>query len=251
MILGKNVIMTLGDINRGLAASKSCNLGITTDFIEVCSPVQGSWKEYLPTIKSWSASVDTLVATLADHKTLMKKQENNEMLFCCFFDNDLQEFYKGNCYIKNIDLKASIGGLATMSVGIQPTGKLNWAEETEIDMTNGVLVADKYMLFNLTNDVMIQPSMGGGIYLQELSITQDTRITLPSRGMVINASASDAATMINAHNDSSLNANAIMSNGIANTSKSVVVKKQASAYPVTILVNSADSNQPVITLSKF
>ena len=53
MILGKNLILTVGDDSRGLAASKSCDLSIDTDFIEVCSPVNGSWKEYLPTINSW------------------------------------------------------------------------------------------------------------------------------------------------------------------------------------------------------
>lgn len=251
MILGKNLILTVGDESRGLAASKSCNLSIETDFIEVCSPVDGSWKEYLPTINSWSASVDMLVASLSDHKALLKKQDNKEKLMCCFFDINLQEFYKGYVYIKGLQIKGTIGGLASMSVSLQPTGKLDWAEETDINMKQGVLVKDRYMLFNFTNDVMIQPSMGGGIYLQELSITQDTRITLPSRGMVINANASNAATMIKQYKDSLLNANAIMSNGIANTSKSVVVKKQASAYPVTILVDSNDSSQPVITLSKF
>lgn len=251
MILGKNLILTVGDESRGLAASKSCNLSIETDFIEVCSPVDGSWKEYLPTINSWSASVDMLVASLSDHKALLKKQDNKEKLMCCFFDINLQEFYKGYVYIKGLQIKGTIGGLASMSVSLQPTGKLDWAEETDINMKQGVLVKDRYMLFNFTNDVMIQPSKGGGIYLQELSITQDTRITLPSRGMVINANASNAATMIKQYKDSLLNANAIMSNGIANTSKSVVVKKQASAYPVTILVDINDSSQPVITLSKF
>lgn len=251
MILGKNLILTVGDESRGLAASKSCNLSIETDFIEVCSPVDGSWKEYLPTINSWSASVDMLVASLSDHKALLKKQDNKEKLMCCFFDINLQEFYKGYVYIKGLQIKGTIGGLASMSVSLQPTGKLDWAEETDINMKQGVLVKDRYMLFNFTNDVMIQPSKGGGIYLQELSITQDTRITLPSRGMVINANASNAATLINLYKDSLLNANAIMSNGIANTSKSVVVKKQASAYPVTILVDINDSSQPVITLSKF
>ena len=251
MILGKNLILTVGDESRGLAASKSCDLSIDTDFIEVCSPVNGSWKDYLPTINSWSASVDMLVASLSDHKALLKKQDNKEKLMCCFFDINLQEFYKGYVYIKGLHIKGIIGGLANMSVSLQPTGKLDWADETEIDMTDGVFVANKYMLFDFINYVTIQPSMGEGIYLQELSITQDTRITLPSSGMVINVSASDAKTMINGFSNSSLNANAIMSNGIANTSKSVVVKKQASAYPVTILVNSTDSNQPVITLSKF
>ncbi len=251
MILGKNLILTVGDENRGLAASKSCDLSIDTDFIEVCSPVNGSWKEYLPTINSWSASVDMLVASLSDHKVLLKKQDNKEKLVCCFFDTNLQEFYKGYCYIKGLQIKGTIGGLATMGVTLQPTGKLDWADETEIDMTDGLLVEDKYMLFGINNEVMINPSYGGGIYLQELNITQDTRITLPSSGMVINASASDVETMIYEHNDSSLNVNAIMSNGIDNISKSVVVKKQASAYPVTILVNSSDASMSVITLSKF
>lgn len=251
MLLGKNLIMTLGDDSRGIAASKSCQLSVETDFLELCSPFDGSWKEFLPTIHSWNASVDTLTASLSDHKALLKKQESKEELICCFFDVDLQEFYQGRCFISGVQIKATVGGLAIMSVNLRPTGKLEWAEETEIDMTDGVLVADKYMLLGSNNDVTIQSSMSGGIYLQELSITQDTRITIPSRGMVINAIASDAATMINQYNDSLLNANAIMSNGIANTSKSVVVKKQASAYPVTILVNSDDSNQPVITLSKF
>ena len=251
MILGKNLILTVGDESRGLAASKSCDLSIDTDFIEVCSPVNESWKEYLPTINSWSASVDMLVASLSDHKVLLKKQDNKEKLMCCFFDINLQEFYKGYVYIKGLQIKGTIGGLANMSVSLQPTGKLDWADETEINMTDGVFVANKYMFFNFINYVKIQPSMGGGIYLQELSITQDTRITLPSIGMVINASASDSATMINSFKDSSLNANAIMLNGIANSSKSVVVKKQASAYPVTILVNSSDASMPVITLSKF
>lgn len=252
MILGKNLILTVGDESRGLAASKSCDLSIDTDFIEVCSPVNGSWKEYLPTINSWSASVDMLVASLSDHKALLKKQDNKEKLMCCFFDTDLQEFYKGYCYIKGLQIKGTIGGLATMGVSLQPTGKLNWAEETEIDMTDGVLVSGKYMLLQDTNDITIMPSIGGGIYLQELSITQDTRITLPSRGVVINANASDVATMINeTGNYSSLNANTILLNWIENISKSVVVKKQANAYPVTILVNSLDASMPVITLSKF
>ena len=251
MILGKNLILTVGDESRGLAASKSCDLSIDTDFIEVCSPVNGSWKDYLPTINSWSASVDMLVASLSDHKALLKKQDNKEKLMCCFFDTDLQEFYKGYVYIKGLQIKGTIGGLATMGVTLQPTGKLDWAEETEIDMKEGVLVTDRYMVLGGTTIVSLQPFLNVGIYLQELSITQDTRITLPSEGVVINANASDAATMINEFNYSSLNANTILFNRIVNVSKSVVVKKQANAYPVTILVNGQYASMPVITLSKF
>lgn len=252
MILGKNLILTVGDESRGLAASKSCDLSIDTDFIEVCSPVNGSWKEYLPTINSWSASVDMLVASLADHKALLKKQDNKEKLMCCFFDINLQEFYKGYVYIKGLQIKGTIGGLADMSVSLQPTGKLDWAEEVEINMTQGVSIPDKYLLFNSNNnDVSINPSMEGGVYLQELAIEYDTRITLTSTGIVINASGADVENMLNTHNSTSLNANAILCNNSSILSKSVVVKKQESSFPVTIIVNDVVADKPVITLSKF
>lgn len=249
MILGKNLILTVGDESRGLAASKSCDLTIDTDFIEVCSPVNGSWKEYLPTINSWSASVDMLVASLSDHKALLKKQDNKEKLMCCFFDINLQEFYKGYVYIKGLKIKGTIGGLADMSVSLQPTGKLNWADEVEIDMSTGSVVQNKALRWNARGEITILPT-GVGINYKELTISNNTRITLPSRGVVLNASAADAEIMLNNNDSTSISASAILSNPNT-TSKSVVVKKQSNSYPVTILVSNYLANQPVITLSKF
>ena len=249
MILGKNLILTVGDENRGLAASKSCQLSIDTDFIEVCSPVNGSWKDYLPTINSWSASVDMLVASLSDHKALLKKQDNKEKLMCCFFDTDLQEFYKGYVYIKGLQIKGTIGSLADMSVSLQPTGKLNWADEVEIDMSTGSVVQNKALRWNSLGEITILPT-GVGINYKELTISNDTRITLQSSGVVLNASAADVETMLNNNDSTSINASAILSNPNT-TPKSVVVKKQSNSYPVTILVSNSLADQPVITLSKF
>lgn len=249
MILGKNLILTVGDENRGLAASKSCQLSIDTDFIEVCSPVNGSWKDYLPTINSWSASVDMLVASLSDHKALLKKQDNKEKLMCCFFDTDLQEFYKGYVYIKGLQIKGTIGSLADMSVSLQPTGKLNWADEVGIDMSTGSVVQNKALRWNSLGEITILPT-GVGINYKELTISNDTRITLPSSGVVLNASAADVETMLNNNDSTSINASAILSNPNT-TPKSVVVKKQSNSYPVTILVSNSLADQPVITLSKF
>lgn len=251
MILGKNLILTVGDESRGLAASKSCDLSIDTDFIEVCSPVNGSWKEYLPTINSWSASIDTLVATLSDHKILMIKQKNKEMLMCCFFDAKLEEFYKGNCYISGLRIKGTTGSLATMSVNIKPTGELKYAEEQEIDMHHATIITGKYLYF--INESVINVSNGSGsdmISAYELEIKNDTRITIPSQMAIINSSLTNVQGWINANDTSSLNANLIITNA-RDYRKSAIIRKKNSPFVITIIARHMSDMQSVTYLSKF
>lgn len=251
MILGKNLILTVGDVSRGLAASKSCNLSIDTDFIEVCSPVNGSWKEYLPTINSWSASVDMLVASLSDHKELLKKQDNKEKLMCCFFDTDLQEFYKGYCYIKGLQIKGTIGSLATMNVSLQPTGKLEWADEVEMSMDEGEAKPNVSLVFyEVTNRVVVVRRIGYSVLIQRIIIDNDTRITLGMKGVVVNASYSDVSTMLINEDSAALNAAAVLINS-GEDEKSVIIKKQSESFSVYVLVNSANGRDIVKYLSKF
>lgn len=252
MILGKNLILTVGDESRGLAASKSCYLSIDTDFIEVCSPVNGSWKEYLPTINSWSASVDTLVASLSDHKVLIKKQDNKEKLMCCFFDTDLQEYYKGQCYIKNVQIKGTEGSLASMVVSLQPTGPLELSEEVIVDMQDGESETGVALSYDqITNRVLIGYSLtGSGVLIKEIMIDNDTRITLDDFGVVVNANGYlDVKTMLTNKDSSALNAAAVLINS-KGSEKSVILKKQSASYNVYALVNS---NTPSVVkyLSKF
>lgn len=250
MILGKNLIMTMGSISQGLASSKSCKLEISTDFIEVCSPTEGSWKEYLPTVKGWSASVDCLVARMSDHRTLLQLQDSNTRLACCFYDTDLQEFYKGYVYIKNLNITGSVGGLVTMSVSLQPTGKLEWAEEQAIDMTTATEVADKSIQWigGLSGDAFSIMSMSDvNIMIHELTLTTDTRITI-GKGIVVNADAATVTTYIGNKNAQSINAAAILINSTT-AEKSVVVKTQ-SAIVVTVICNEDDLTT-LKYLSKF
>ena len=211
MILGKNLILTVGDESRGLAASKSCDLSIDTDFIEVCSPVNGSWKDYLPTINSWSASVDMLVASLSDHKALLKKQATKEKLMCCFFDTDLQEFYKGYCYIKGLQIKGTIGGLATMGVTLQPTGALEWAEEQDVYTTTGTKIDSKALVMSGTQ-ISISANSNLNVFVKEVSLTGDTRVTLYKQGAVVKGDATTVASWITNDDVRSLNDNIILSN---------------------------------------
>lgn len=252
MILGKNLILTVGDESRGLAASKSCNLSIDTDFIEVCSPVNGSWKEYLPTINSWSASVDMLVASLSDHKALLKKQDNKEKLMCCFFDTDLKEFYKGYVYIKGLRIKGTIGSLVDMSVILQPTGALEWSEEVIVDMHDGESEPGVSLMYDQNiNRVFIDNGiLGESVLIKEIMIDNDTRVTLDNFGVVVNANGYlDVKTMLANKDTSALNESAVLINS-KGSEKSVILKKQSASYNVYALVNSHQSSV-VKYLSKF
>lgn len=251
MILGKNLIMTLGDMNRGLAANKSCELSTDTEFLDICSPVEGDWKEVIPTINSWSTSADSLVASLADHTTLLKKQINKEKLVCCFFDRELQAFYKGYCYIGGLQIKATVGSLASMSVRIKPTGGLELADEVEISMDEGETENNVSLTFNEeTNEVTVVRKTGYNVLTQQITIDNDTRITLGGRGVVVNASYSDVRIMLINEDSAALNAAAVLINSVEDE-KSVIIKKQSESFPVYVLVNSANGKDIVKYLSKF
>lgn len=251
MILGKNLILTVGDESRGLAASKSCDLSIDTDFIEVCSPVNGSWKDYLPTINSWSASVDMLVASLSDHKALLKKQNNKEKLMCCFFDTDLQEFYKGYCYIKGLQIKGTIGGLATMGVTLQPTGALEWAEEETLSIDLASSFPRMLGLPAGTNTVTVMDRVAGDPQLiaWEVMVTNETRFTI-KRAAIINQPLSVVDGWIIAKNNTNIQASAIAVE-TSYVNKDVIVKPSGELR-VTILQNDNDATlYPITYLSKF
>ena len=231
--------MTLGDTTRGIAASKSCHLSINTEFIEVCSPVDGSWKEYLPSIKSWSANVDTIVASLSDHKKLFKYQDNNQKLVCCFFDANLQEFYKGYCYIKNLDLKATVGSLATMTVSIQPTGKLEWAEEEQIKMEDVGRELTNFQLEYLKNgSFSVSYNTGNRCYIASIPIENDTRITLLTRGVIVKNSLLNVIQDITNFNNDKLKSEAILVNENVN---SVIIKGEY-GMSISVIINSVDAH---------
>ena len=56
---GSNLIISVG--GKVLAGSKSCEVNVECDDIEVSSPVSGSWKEFIAGRKEWSLSTSQLL----------------------------------------------------------------------------------------------------------------------------------------------------------------------------------------------
>ena len=123
MILGKNLILAIG--NTPLAASKSCRVSKSKSFIEVASPTSSAWESFIPSKKGWSMNADCLIGTMEAYKTLDAAWKNDTALTIRFYDTEYNENETGTAYIENLELTASNGSLATMSVSLKGSGELS------------------------------------------------------------------------------------------------------------------------------
>lgn len=129
-LLGQDVIFSLAGCP--IAFSTGCDIETNTDFIEVCSPVSGSDREYIPNTFGWSISANYLCSTLADQARLIALQRANTRFEVRIFDRELSTVLTGYCYIKSLHLTANKGNLAKFSATYQPTGGLVPAEPMSI-----------------------------------------------------------------------------------------------------------------------
>ena len=123
MIHGENLIVAIN--GTPLAASKSCNIKKSQAFIEVSSPTSGDWESFIPEKKGWGISADCLIGTMDTYKTLNAAWKAGTALTIRFYDTEYNENETGTAYIDNLDLVASKGSLAKMSVSLKGSGELS------------------------------------------------------------------------------------------------------------------------------
>ena len=252
MIQGKDLILSLN--GAPLAASTTCELSTDTDFIEVCPPIGGEWKDYIPTQHGWDVSAGCLMATMENFDNLLKMQKAKQQLEISFYDKGLQVFYKGATYIKHLDIIGRYGNLAKMSVAFQPCGELRMAGAQVIDMTTGESTGRMLGWGTGEGHIYITDRSSGGpaANIYELTLTKDTRFTLLERGAIINADADTVSGWIMGKNESDLNAAAILVNSKYGTKDGVVYVPRGSVT-VSVVMNSnvANVGYQVIYLSKI
>ena len=172
MILGKNLILAIG--NTPLAASKSCRVSKSKSFIEVASPTASTWESFIPSKKGWSMSADCLIGTMEAYKTLDAAWKNDTALTIRFYNTEYDENETGTAYIENLELTASNGSLATMSVSLKGSGELS---NIVIPVTRNQLLDAYYYKDN-----------GGGTYVATMYSSSakvyEGTITLSARSRV-------------------------------------------------------------------
>lgn len=176
MILGRKLIVAIDGV--AVAGAKSCNFGMSQDFIKACSPVNGRVLTKIPTTYKWSLSCDCLVPNSIFANRAVDMIKEGTKCFVTFTDG--QGFRRcGDAYIKSCDYAGSIGSLATFKVTFEPSGPLQTylAPEPEpFTEGNGIeLIAQGDSDFSLDGSETLN-TYGVGF-----TITKTANVTVKSR----------------------------------------------------------------------
>lgn len=189
MVHGKDLILSIdGTV---IAAAKSCDLDLQTDFIEVCSPIGGQWKNYIPTTNSWGCSASALCTTMEYFDQLEQLWHDRTKVTLRFWDEEMWCLYKGYAYISNLKTSGPVGSLVSLQAQFQTLGELEKAVRVEIDPEHdqSYLYEEMEMFWALTGckrvyikDKMTAPVVD--ILVKEITVTARTRFHLVD-GVVI------------------------------------------------------------------
>ena len=218
MIHGKDLILTINSPyaqTTALAAAKTCDVDLKTDFIEVASPTEGGWKNYIPTINSWGLSAGLLLAKTETYNMLFGYQTNHTMLTVRFYDPEMGMYYKGNTYIKGLKMTGNVGNLVSISLSFQPTGPLTPA--TVMDFTcggEGKTINDFKIDWSGANPAIVDEDRVpvNSIDWYEIDVTgkAKTRISVDKYIIVIKDTVENVTTLIEEKDNTTLLSKAVL-----------------------------------------
>lgn len=180
MIHGENLILSIN--GTPLAASKSCSLSKSSSFIEVAPPTAGDWEAFVPSKKSWSMSSDCLLGTMDAYKTLDAAWKAGTALTIRFFNTEYDENETGTAYIDSLNLDASKGNLAKMSVSLKGSGPLVQYAGTSIPFTKSLLQNGKYYTFMYDGNYTVQSEETGKVYGGTIALSKRTMVKVTGYG---------------------------------------------------------------------
>ena len=180
MIHGENLILAIN--GTPLAASKSCSLSKSSSFIEVAPPTAGDWEAFVPSKKAWSMSSDCLLGTMDAYKTLDAAWKAGTALTIRFFNTEYDENETGTAYIDSLNLDASKGNLAKMSVSLKGSGPLTEYTGMNIQFTRSLLQNGKYYTYAADGMYAIQSDEGGKIYGGTIALSKRAMVQVTGYG---------------------------------------------------------------------
>ena len=176
MIHGENLIVAINGTE--LAASKSCNISKSQSFVEVSSPTDGRWESFVPKKLSWDISSDCLLSTMDAYKTLDAAWKAGTALTIRFFNTEYDENETGTAYIDKLDLKASKGSLAKMSVSLKGSGPLSEYAGEAITVGRTLRQTGKYYIRDGETFIIDNYSDSAKIYSGSFHLSKRTLVQI-------------------------------------------------------------------------
>lgn len=124
MKLGQDIVVltNVEGTQEPVAASKSCTINLSQDFLDVCSPTDSRNYRKVPTIYEWSVSCDCLIATTHSAKKFIDAIKAGTELTLRFILEEQRLF--GSAFVKSIELQGTKNNLAKYSVQFVGSGSL-------------------------------------------------------------------------------------------------------------------------------
>lgn len=174
MIHGEQLQIAIG--GTPLAASKTCNVSKSQSFIEVAAPTAGRWEAFVPQKLGWGITSDCLLATMDAYKTLDAAWKAGTALTIRFYDTEFDENETGTAYIESLELTATKGNLAKMSVSLKGSGALSEYAGTTIVPTKSLMQSGKYYSYSYNGNYVINSGTNGKIYGGNFTLSKRTMV---------------------------------------------------------------------------
>lgn len=212
MVKGKNLIVSCAT-SGVIAASKSCDFEIDTDFIEVCSPTDGEWSQSIPTISRWGVSCNMLMTTAEGLNVLRNIISARSILQLSFHDSSYNIRWGGSAYIKAIEITGRVGSLAILNVTFQPSGPLYTAEWKEVTLSS---IASRFVISSITSSAITMVALGSttGIIGGAVNVNSGGSLRLINQVVAISEPLSTIHTLL-LSSESAENVNTYLNSRIA------------------------------------
>ena len=214
MVKGKDLILSINDTV--VAAAQSCDIDMSTDFIETCPPNGGRWKDYVPSTQSWGVSASFLCIKMDYFNDLWNTWKNRYKVTVRFWDTAMGCFYKGSAYVKSLKTNGSVGSLVKASVDFQTTGELQRAEKVTINQAFWTqhYMRQRIVFFALSGrcyvylkDTSDQDKM---VFYHTETFAKQTRIHVSNNVVVLQATAAETETMLTNLSTEAFNSAAVL-----------------------------------------
>lgn len=125
---GKNIIIYVA--GEPVAATRSNEIQVGCELIEISSPNSDSWREYIAGRKEWSLSIGWLVTTHSDLTKLLTVGTTVSITIGTGTGSGIAAGLYGTAIVQSCKLTATVGNLAQGGLQLKGTGELVDATST-------------------------------------------------------------------------------------------------------------------------
>lgn len=120
-INGNNIFISVGTSTTPIAGTKSNEIQVDGEMIEIASPTQGSWRQFIAGRREWSVTVGWLVLTNQDVQKLLDVGTS----YTLKFRTTDTAYLTGTAIMTNCKITANRGSLVQGSFTFKGNGALS------------------------------------------------------------------------------------------------------------------------------